>query len=65
MLAQLGKDVGSHWVTHGKGPDVAGALAVEAFILFHENKELRTGPRIATSGDEKTRRKHLVVPKSK
>ena len=65
MPAQPGRDVGSPWVSHGRGLGLFGALAVEAFILFQEKKELRTRPRIAKSGDDKKRREHLVVPESK
>lgn len=65
MPAQPGRDVGSPWVTHGRGLGVFGALAVEAFTLFQEKKELRTRPRITKSGDDKTRREDLVVPRSK
>ena len=40
MPAQPGRDVGSPWVSHGRGLGLFGALAVEAFILFQEKKEL-------------------------
>ena len=52
MPAQPGRDVGSPWVTHGRGLGVFGALAVEAFTLFQEKKELRTRPCREAVGPE-------------